>query len=157
MGPTRLCFILLISVIVSVEPWSSPLEFLSRKQEAPVINYGLEGVVTQADWDRVTRDDLEDPVWPHPTLGGGTKVAGKNMVTIKDRPIFAFKGLKYGVGPVGENKNLRFKPSMDPGKYWDGDTLDATVMGDKCAQKAMLGKVPSGSDDCLFLNVFTPQ
>ncbi|CAL4152133.1 unnamed protein product, partial [Meganyctiphanes norvegica] len=150
--------IFFISVIISV-PTSfvtcSPFQ-LSSDTSTPVINVGLEGAVTEADWERATRNDLDNPVIDHPTLGGGTKVFGKNMVTIKDRPIFAFKGLKYGVGPVGENIHLRFKPSVDPGRYWEGDTLDATLMGDKCSQKDFLN-VPSGSDDCLFLNVFTPE
>nr|CAD7397374.1 unnamed protein product [Timema poppensis] len=59
---------------------------------------------------------------------------------------YSFQGIRYAQPPVGP---LRFKAPLDP-VSWNG-TRDAIAEGASCAQQ---GK---GSEDCLFLNVFTTQ
>lgn len=46
--------------------------------------------------------------------------------------------------------------TVPAGVYWTGDILEANHLGFKCPQKAMFGSVPSGDEDCLNLNVYTP-
>ncbi|KAK4299471.1 hypothetical protein Pmani_028255 [Petrolisthes manimaculis] len=121
------------------------------------VNYGLQGVVTQELWDQYTVFDDNPPTFVHPSLNGKgspTTVVGKNMLTINNREIYAFQGIKYGEAMTGD---LRFKRTEPAGVYWNGDTLEADHLGFKCPQKAMFGGVPSGDEDCLNLNVYTPK
>ena len=57
-----------------------------------------------------------------------------------------FLGIPYAVPPVG---NLRWMPPQAYGSF-PGGTLHATQFGSPCTQAA------GGSENCLFLNVFTP-
>ncbi|KAH9641207.1 hypothetical protein HF086_004594 [Spodoptera exigua] len=72
---------------------------------------------------------------------------------VGDFQYFSFKGIPYAKPPVGK---LRFK---DP-EYldsWEG-VLDATEHGSVCPQFNPITAVyTSGSEDCLFLNVYTPN
>ena len=67
-----------------------------------------------------------------------------------------FKGIPYVEAPIGE---LRFKPPIAK-KPWEG-ILDATKYG-ACAYQGYteleewLGKAEPESEDCLFLNIWTP-
>jgi len=65
---------------------------------------------------------------------------------------FEFKGIPYAKPPVGE---LRFKAPLPVGKL-EG-TFDATIFGSKCLQSDFFdeGKA-KGSEDCLFLNIYSP-
>ncbi len=71
--------------------------------------------------------------------------------------IFQFRGLPYAAPPIGE---LRFQAPAPP-ESWDG-VRDATSFGSMSVQEsggvtAFLGDaVDSSSEDCLFLNVYTP-
>jgi para-nitrobenzyl esterase len=80
------------------------------------------------------------------------KVTGK---TIDDGKVKAFLGLPYAAPPVGE---MRWKAPEPPAK-WKGER-DATKFGAHCAQGAVFADMifqDSGmSEDCLFLNVYTP-
>lgn len=66
---------------------------------------------------------------------------------------FAFKGIPYAEPPVG---NLRFRNPL-PTRGWSG-VLNGTEHRSTCTQGPLLGIIgDGGSEDCLFLNVYTPQ
>ena len=62
----------------------------------------------------------------------------------------AFLGIPYAAPPTGD---LRWKPP-EPPKAWSG-VRDATSFGNECAQMGREGM--RGSEDCLTLNVWTPD
>jgi para-nitrobenzyl esterase len=80
------------------------------------------------------------------------KVRGK---TINDGKVKAFLGLPYAAPPVGD---LRWRAPEAPAK-WTGER-DATKFGAHCAQghvfDDMIFQDSGESEDCLFLNVYTP-
>jgi para-nitrobenzyl esterase len=80
------------------------------------------------------------------------KAQGK---TINDGKVRAFLGLPYAAPPVGD---LRWKAPQPPEK-WKGER-DATKYGAHCAQGRvfddMIFEDGGPSEDCLFLNVYTP-
>src|SRR5271157_4859422 len=80
------------------------------------------------------------------------KVQGK---TINDGKVRAFLGLPYAAPPVGD---MRWKAPEPPAK-WKGDR-DATKFGAHCAQGKvfddMVFQDAAPSEDCLFVNVYTP-
>ncbi len=63
-----------------------------------------------------------------------------------------FLGIPYAAPPVGP---LRWRPPAAP-TPWMG-TLDATEYSSPCAQLPALTGTPSESEDCLYLNVWTPD
>ena len=64
----------------------------------------------------------------------------------------AFRGIPYAAAPIGD---LRWRPPQaHPG--WQG-VLDASAFGPHCPQVATPYGAPSTAEDCLFLNVFTPD
>jgi para-nitrobenzyl esterase len=63
-----------------------------------------------------------------------------------------FLGIPYAAPPVG---NLRWRPPQ-PAAHWQG-VRQATAFAPHCAQPAAsVGGIASTSEDCLYLNVFTP-
>ncbi|XP_054269843.1 juvenile hormone esterase-like [Macrosteles quadrilineatus] len=72
-------------------------------------------------------------------------VRGKPMTSRNGREFCAFLGIPYAAPPIGK---LRFMPPLYP-TSWEG-VKDSTEESDKCLQKE-----PGGSEDCLYLNVFT--
>ncbi|XP_076170825.1 uncharacterized protein LOC143148407 [Ptiloglossa arizonensis] len=64
----------------------------------------------------------------------------------------SFKGIPYAKPPTG---NLRFKPPV-PVKPWK-KTLNAFHEGNVCPQIDTSSANLIGSEDCLYLNVFTPK
>ncbi|KAF2902811.1 hypothetical protein ILUMI_03376 [Ignelater luminosus] len=68
----------------------------------------------------------------------------------KGRQFCAFIGIPYAQPPVGE---LRFKPPL-PAEPWEG-ILNATASQSVCPQRKGLQII--GNEDCLYLNVYTPQ
>src|ERR1700722_72715 len=80
------------------------------------------------------------------------KVQGK---TINNGKVHAFLGLPYAAPPVGD---LRWK-APQPAAKWKGDR-DATKFGAHCAQGRvfddMVFQDAGPSEDCLFLNIYTP-
>ena len=72
----------------------------------------------------------------------------------------AFKGIPYAKPPSGQQ---RWKPpvSCEKDNCWTG-TFDATQFGSVCAQQDVLNTTGNprsvlGSEDCLFVNVWTPK
>ncbi|KAL4709498.1 hypothetical protein ACJJTC_007229 [Scirpophaga incertulas] len=66
---------------------------------------------------------------------------------------YSFKGIPYAVSPVGD---LRFK-APQPAKPWSG-VLSAKQCGPVCYQRdSFVGLPPGGSEDCLYLNVYSPD
>ena len=67
----------------------------------------------------------------------------------------SFKGIPFAAAPVGP---LRWK-APQPLKPWTG-TLTATMFGPACMQDATFARIfgapPETSEDCLYLNVWTP-
>jgi para-nitrobenzyl esterase len=63
----------------------------------------------------------------------------------------SFLGVPYAAPPVGD---LRWRPPQ-PAAAWHG-IRDATSFGPHCAQPATPYGVASTSEDCLYLNVYTP-
>ncbi|XP_071950761.1 cholinesterase-like [Antedon mediterranea] len=68
-----------------------------------------------------------------------------------NKNIDVYKGIPFAEPPVGE---YRFEKPR-PKEPWDG-TLDATEYGSLCLQSASQ-YVNIGKDDCLYLNIFSPQ
>jgi carboxylesterase type B len=76
-------------------------------------------------------------------------VLGREATTFANKSYFAFEKIPYATPPLGP---LRFK-APQPAQNWNG-TLNATHLDVSCIQ---LPTNASDSEDCLFINVFTPQ
>jgi para-nitrobenzyl esterase len=72
--------------------------------------------------------------------------------TVTTAGVREFLGIPYAAAPVG---NLRWRPPVlhEP---WH-QTLDATHFANHCPQTASPFGIASTTEDCLFLNVFTPD
>uniref|UniRef100_A0A2S2QI72 Carboxylic ester hydrolase n=1 Tax=Sipha flava TaxID=143950 RepID=A0A2S2QI72_9HEMI len=83
------------------------------------------------------------------------QLKGKQYLSRSGRNFFAFQGIPYAKPPVG---NLRFE-APEPAGPWKG-TLNATSEPSMCIQKNLFmyqtSDVLLGSEDCLYLNVYTP-
>ena len=64
----------------------------------------------------------------------------------------AFLGIPYAAAPIGD---LRWRPPQEHAG-WQG-VRDASEFGAHCPQVASPYGTPSTTEDCLFLNVFTPD
>lgn len=67
------------------------------------------------------------------------------------KQFYSFQGIPFAKPPLGA---LRFKAPQPP-ERWVG-VRNATKEGSECFSLDMLVKVLVGSEDCLFLNVYTP-
>ncbi|PSN44747.1 hypothetical protein C0J52_10742 [Blattella germanica] len=68
------------------------------------------------------------------------------------REYFGFTGIPYAKAPLG---NLRFK-APQPAEPWTG-VWDATSERNICIQISFVNRVYEGHEDCLYINVYTPQ
>ncbi|CAK9797871.1 Venom carboxylesterase-6 [Anthophora quadrimaculata] len=75
-----------------------------------------------------------------------------NHTLWESKPFSEFKGIPYAEPPLG---NLRFKPPV-PIAPWNG-TLDATRHGSICPQLVVETQEIQGDENCLTLNVYTPD
>lgn len=75
---------------------------------------------------------------------------------LRDADVDSYKGIPYAAPPLGED---RWR-APQPATAWEGE-LDATAYGANCAQAGWpreAGTIAEGSsEDCLFLNVWTPS
>lgn len=69
-----------------------------------------------------------------------------------DGNVRVFLGIPYAAPPVG---NLRWQPPAAHASWTD--TLDASRAGNSCTQMSFRHSGPEGSEDCLYLNVYTPN
>ncbi len=84
------------------------------------------------------------------------KIANGTLEGVVEKSgIRSFKGVPFGAPPVGD---LRWKPPQ-PVKNWTG-VRKADKFGPRCMQRAIFGDMNFRSDgmseDCLYLNVWTP-
>ncbi|PNF29114.1 hypothetical protein B7P43_G12621 [Cryptotermes secundus] len=93
-------------------------------------------------------DDL-----PQVTVVQGA-LRGLYLTSRKGRQFVGFQGVPYAKPPLGE---MRFK-SPEPPESWVG-VREATQYAPICTQRSIFAKQVevAGSEDCLYLNVFTPQ
>ncbi len=73
----------------------------------------------------------------------------------KSKGITEFLGIPYAAAPVGD---LRWRPTIAHAPW--GGILKTTSFGPSCAQITTLGVFagpPNNNEDCLYLNVFTPN
>jgi para-nitrobenzyl esterase len=82
-------------------------------------------------------------------------VTGGRVTGVAANGIVSFKGIPFGAPPVGA---LRWK-APQPVKAWTG-VKEASTFGPSCMQDAMFARLfgapPEMSEDCLYLNVWTP-
>lgn len=79
------------------------------------------------------------------------RVRGLQRKTLYDaEPYFAFEGMPYAKPPLGE---LRFRAPQPP-EPWEG-VRNCTTYGEKPLQRNMVMGIVEGSEDCLYLNVYT--
>src|SRR5215475_3912844 len=85
------------------------------------------------------------------------KIANGELEGVSDKSagVRSFKGIPFGEPPVGD---LRWKPPQ-PVKNWQG-VREADKFGPRCMQRPIFGDMgfrSNGmSEDCLYLNVWTP-
>jgi len=78
------------------------------------------------------------------------KIKGLKRKTVYDDLYYSFEGIPYAQPPLGE---LRFKAPQRP-TPWEG-VLDCTKPKDKAVQINFIFNKTEGSEDCLYLNVYT--
>ncbi|XP_068155030.1 esterase B1-like [Drosophila tropicalis] len=78
------------------------------------------------------------------------QVRGSKRISIYDVPYYSFEGIPYAQPPLGE---LRFRAPQPP-KAWAG-IRDCRNIKDKATQMHFLFDSTEGTEDCLYLNVYT--
>ncbi|XP_036329415.1 esterase B1-like [Rhagoletis pomonella] len=78
------------------------------------------------------------------------KVEGVKRLTIYDVPYYSFEGIPYAQPPVGE---LRFRAPQRP-TPWEG-VRDCKNTKEMAVQTHAITGTLEGSEDCLYLNVYT--
>jgi para-nitrobenzyl esterase len=73
------------------------------------------------------------------------------IVGLRAKTMNKFLGIPYAAPPVGA---LRWRPPQPPAR-WHG-LRDATQFANHCPQPATPFGLPSTTEDCLYLNVYTP-
>ncbi|KAJ8664462.1 hypothetical protein QAD02_006124 [Eretmocerus hayati] len=99
--------------------------------------------------DSTSLKNFTEPVHLHDGIVIGEKLKTWEL----KQPYAAFKSIPYAKPPIGE---LRFKPpqKVDP---WNEPLYATSDESRKCIQVDHRTKKIEGSEDCLYLNVFTPH
>jgi carboxylesterase type B len=84
------------------------------------------------------------------TIPDGRIIGTDNVTVDKQTTYYAFKGIPFAQPPLG---NLRFAAPVKNEK-WSG-YLDASSDAEECVQGS--GDDVRGSEDCLYVNVYTPS
>ncbi|XP_067008037.2 juvenile hormone esterase [Anabrus simplex] len=92
-----------------------------------------------------------DDDFPVVTITQGS-LKGKKISSPDKEAYYGFQGIPYARPPLGD---LRFKAPL-PHEPWNG-TLEAGKEGNICMQFISSQNSTVGSEDCLFINVYTPQ
>jgi para-nitrobenzyl esterase len=79
------------------------------------------------------------------------KIASGTVRGVIKEDVASFKGIPYAAPPVGE---FRWRPPQ-PVTPWK-EVRDATKDCANCPQRTFPGSTATISEDCLFLNVWTP-
>ncbi len=108
----------------------------------------------QADVDGVPAPPLCPALPPaDDPLEVQTKTATvRGMVHPDNDAVWVWKGIRYAAPPVGA---LRFRPPALPA--CEAEVQDAREDPNQCPQLGLDTDVVTGSEDCLFLNVFRPE
>jgi para-nitrobenzyl esterase len=92
---------------------------------------------------------------PTPTTTPDSLLVTTDLGTVRGKlvgGVRSFLGIPYAAPPVGE---LRWRaPAPHPG--WTG-VRSTTSAGNVCSQTIPVVKIPTGGEDCLFINVHTPD
>src|SRR5690348_16268495 len=79
------------------------------------------------------------------------KVQGGLVRGTAEGGLVVYRGIPFAAPPVGD---LRWRAPQPVGN-WDG-VREAVKFGPSCVQGGGRGGPPQGSEDCLYLNVWTP-
>lgn len=71
---------------------------------------------------------------------------------LKDAQLLSFKGIPYAQAPIGD---LRFAAPVAITEY--SSTVNASEFGAHCPQDESVIEDASANEDCLFLNIYTPD
>jgi para-nitrobenzyl esterase len=88
------------------------------------------------------------PGWPRAAGAPVVRTSGGRIRGQRAGGVEVFRGVRYGA----DTGSARFEPPR-PATPWSG-IHDARDYGPNCPQRGSLGP---GSEDCLFLNVWTPS
>ncbi|CAH2001436.1 unnamed protein product [Acanthoscelides obtectus] len=96
-------------------------------------------------------DPAEAPPQDDPTVytNFGGRVA--RVLGVQDFPHYVFRGIRYAEPPTGKDRFLR------PRQKLLADDVNATAFAPPCIQPRPGTNQIIGSEDCLALNVFTPE
>jgi para-nitrobenzyl esterase len=109
------------------------------------LNFGSTWLVLNLTAFLLLSSAFAQTVKPVPTDTGLLQGTVEDGLTI-------YRGIPYAAPPIGE---LRWKPPQ-PAAKWQGVRL-ADQFGRACIQtNAAISKLPTPSEDCLYLNVWTP-
>nr|XP_013116190.1 unnamed protein product [Stomoxys calcitrans] len=78
------------------------------------------------------------------------KIKGVKRLNVYDESFYSFEGIPYAQPPLGE---LRFKAPQRP-VPWEG-VKDCVTAAPKSVQTDIISGKSTGSEDCLYLNVYT--
>ena len=92
------------------------------------------------------------PVWGNEPYPGIVLADGSVTGTSTVKGGAAFKGIPFAQPPIGD---LRWRPPL-PAKPWEGPRYGLNY-GPPCAQNAGGHLLEASSEDCLYLNVWTPE